>query len=57
MKKKIHLSEEIYKHVKQLFSGSTNSLIPSATLLANVYASNIRIELNKFGQKKRNGLS
>ena len=63
--KNIHLSEKVYERMKKLFSGSTNSLISAAVLLANIYestgytdhAADVRIELNRFDSKKKTGLS
>ncbi|CAF1392754.1 unnamed protein product [Rotaria sordida] len=59
------LSQKVYDRMKKLFSDMKNPLISAAILLANVYgssgeidkASDIRIELNKSGAKKRPGIS
>ena len=60
-----HLSQKIYDRMKKLFPQSTNPLISAAVLLANAYASsgdidkasNVRIQLNKYGTKKQVALS
>ena len=60
-----HLSQKIYDRMKKLFRQSTNPLISAAVLLANAYAtsgdidkaSNVRIQLNKYGAKKQVALS
>ncbi|CAM4794541.1 unnamed protein product [Rotaria magnacalcarata] len=59
------LSQNIYDRMKNLFPQMTNPLISAAVLLANVYASSgdidkasdIRIQLNKSGLKKKIGLT
>jgi hypothetical protein len=60
-----HLSQQIFDHMKKLFPDLNDSLTSAAILLANVYgssgdmekASDIRIQLNKSGAKKKIGLS
>ena len=61
----IHLSQNVYDRMKKLFPQISDPLMSAAILLTNVYASsghidkasNIRIQLNKSGLKKRIGLS
>jgi hypothetical protein len=63
--KNSNLSQNIYDRMKKLFPQMVNSLLSAAILLANTYASsgemdkasNIRIQLNKSGIKKKIGLS
>jgi hypothetical protein len=61
----IFLSQKIFDHMKQLFPQLKSSLASAHVLLANTYASNgdfsrasdIRIESDKLGLKKKMGIS
>ena len=63
--KNSNLSQNIYDHMKKLFPRMVDPLLSAAILLANTYASSgemdkasdIRIQLNKSGIKKKIGLS
>ncbi|CAM4958738.1 unnamed protein product [Rotaria socialis] len=63
--KNSQLSQQIYDRMKQRFPDINNSLTPAMILLANIYASSgeinkasdIKIQLAKFGAKKKVGLS
>ena len=60
-----HLSQKIYDLMKKRFPQMTDRLISATVLLANVYAasgdidkaSDIRIQLQQSGAKKKIGLS
>ncbi len=63
--KNSYLSQNIYDRMKKLFPQMVDPLLSAAILLANTYASSgeidkasdIRIQLNKSGIKKKLGLS
>ncbi len=61
----IYLSQKIFDRIKQLFPEIKPALTSARVLLANTYASNgefsrasnIRMEIEKLGLKKRIGIS
>ncbi len=63
--KNTHLSQQIFDRMKKNFPKLNDSLTTASILLGNVYgssgelekASNIRIQLNKSGAKKKIGLA
>lgn len=63
--KNMALGEVMYNRMKELFPQQPNALTSAAVLLANVFgslgefdkASDIRIQLHKYGVKKKVGLS